>query len=358
MHFPEDVYRDRVRKFQDKLKEQEIDGAIIRALSSYTYFTGIRWLRPALLIPKEGEPTVLVVKNEKEGFKKRSWIKNIVEYSNAENLMAYVTGWIKNNGYKTVGLEYTVERDSFMLFLAVFQRLNPKVKIKDIHGIIMEQRKFKDPYEIESIMRAGQIAAVGREVAREVVKEGKTELEIAAQIMHELMIEGSEAPQVYVSAIPRIHAEPMRDVYVEEGQVVSVVIGADYNNYYVNTSRSFPIGKVSERVKRGIAAMDEAFDYAIRETSPGKKFIHIEKGIEEIYNKYGMQNYYIKGYSHGVGLLIEEDPITTIVVQHRFQEIKLKMVLAMVHAPLILPEGVIKKECTVLVEEDGVKIIT
>ena len=358
MHFPEEIYRERVKRFQNKMKESGIQGAIVRALSSFTYFTGTRWLRPSLLIPEEGDPVVLVVKNEKEGFLKRSWIKNVVEYSNAEGLMAYVTGWIKKNGYKTVGLEYTVERDSFMLFLAVFQRLNPKVEIKDTHALIMEMRKFKDNYEIEAIKRAGEIAATGREVAREVVKEGKTELEVAAVIMEELMLEGSEAPQVYVSAIPRLHAEPLRDVYIEEGQIVSVVIGADYNDYYVNTSRSFPIGKLSDRAEDAILAMEEAFTLAIEETMPGKKFIHIEKEIEEVYKDYGLQEYYIKGFAHGVGLLIEEDPITTIVVQHRFQEIQTGMVLAMVHAPLILPEGVVKKECTVIVEENGVKIVT
>ena len=358
MHFPEEIYRDRVKRFQEKMKESGIDGSIVRALSSFTYFTGTRWLRPSLLIPQEGEPTVLVVKNEKEGFLRRSWIKNVVEYSNAEKLMSYVTGWIKKNNYRTVGLEYTVERDSFMLFLAVFQRLNPKIHIKDTHSIIMDLRKLKDEYEIEAIKRAGEIAATGREVAKEVVKEGRTELEVASLIMHELMMEGSEAPQVYVSAIPRIHAEPMRDVYIEEGQIVSVVIGADFNDYYVNTSRSYPIGKVSDRVENAILAMEEAFTLAIEETMPGKKFIHIEKEIEEIYKDYGLMEYYIKGFAHGVGLLIEEDPITTIVVQHRFQEIQKGMVLAMVHAPLILPEGVVKKECTVIVEENGVKIVT
>ena len=358
MHIPEEVYRERVKKFQSLLKDEGIDVAILRALSSYTYFTGTRWLRPALLIPQDGEPIALVVKNEKYGFMKRSWIKNVVEYKSAENLMAYITGFIKKNKYRAVGLEYTVERDSFMLFLAVFQRLNPNVEIKDIHPIVMELRRIKDKWEIESIKRAGEIAATGREVAREVVKEGKTELEIAREIINELMLEGSEAPQVYVSAIPRIHSEPMRDVYVEEGQVVQVVIGADYNNYYVNTARSFPIGKVSNRANRAIYAMDEAFDLAIEETRPGIKFIQIEKKIEEIYKRYELDEFYIKGYTHGVGLLIEEDPITTIVVQHRFQVIEEGMVLAMVHAPLILPEGVIKKECTVITESDGVKIIT
>jgi len=58
---------------------------------------------------------------------------------------------------------------------------------------------------------------------------------------------------------------------------------------------------------------------------------------------------YITGYAHGVGLLIEEDPITTIVVPHRAMEVKENMVLAMVHAPLMIPEGAVKKEDTFIV---------
>jgi len=58
--FAEAQLRQRVRNFQLLMKENGIDVAVIRTLSSFIYFTGIKWLRPALLIPSEGEPTAFV----------------------------------------------------------------------------------------------------------------------------------------------------------------------------------------------------------------------------------------------------------------------------------------------------------
>ena len=59
--FTEAQLRNRVRNFQSLMKENKIDVAVIRTLSSFIYFTGIKWLRPALLIPAEGEPTAFVL---------------------------------------------------------------------------------------------------------------------------------------------------------------------------------------------------------------------------------------------------------------------------------------------------------
>ena len=65
------------------------------------------------------------------------------------------------------------------------------------------------------------------------------------------------------------------------------------------------------------------------------------------------------GFAHGVGLLVEEDPITTIVPPHRRYQVKRGMVLASLHAPLTLPgTGVIKVEDTYVIEEDGAKRLT
>ncbi len=57
------------------------------------------------------------------------------------------------------------------------------------------------------------------------------------------------------------------------------------------------------------------------------------------------------GFAHGVGLLTEEDPITTIVVPHRRYKAVENMVLASVHAPLTVPGiGTIKFEDTYVVQ--------
>jgi len=345
------IFEKRVKRFQELLKRENIDGAVIRTLSTFVYFTGTKWLRPALLIPVEGEPTVIVAKGEAELFKSRSWIENVVEFQKTEELMANVTMWIKKNGFNTVGMEFSVERDAYILFYELFKKLNPGIEIVDVRGLSMELRMIKDEWELEKIRKAGKIAKKGMKVAEEEIKPGKSELEVAAEIVRELMINGSEEPKVYVSATPRAHAEPFRDVEIKEGKVVTVVIGADWDHYYVNMSRSFPVGNINERAKLALSAMEEAYTKAVELTKPGIKFIAVERELEKIYRERGLIDAYITGYAHGVGLLIEEDPITTIVVPHRAMEVKENMVLAMVHAPLMIPEGAVKEEDTFIMSK-------
>ncbi len=352
------IFEKRVRKFQELMRENNIDGAVIRALSTFTYFTGTRWLRPSLLIPAEGDPTAIVVENEVEEFRRRSWIEDVVEYEEVETLMAMVVSWIRGNGYNRVGLEFSVERDAYLLFLKVFQRLNPEVEIVDILDLTFQLRARKDEWEKKNIRKAGEIARKGMDLASEIISPGMSELEIASEISHLLMKEGSEDPKIYVSTTPRVHAEPFRDAYVKKDGVVTVVIGTDYNNYYANMARTFIFGDVNKEVKRALDVKERAYKLAIEATKPGIKFVNVEKRLAEMYNHERLMEYYIKGYTHGVGLLIEEPPITTIVVSHRFWEIQKDMVLAVIHPPLMLPEGAIKHEDTFIVREEGLEKVT
>ena len=46
---------------------------------------------------------------------------------------------------------------------------------------------------------------------------------------------------------------------------------------------------------------------------PGIKLIEVQNMIGKILKDEGYGDYYVIGFAHGVGLLPEEDPITTIV---------------------------------------------
>jgi len=350
------ILEKRLRRFQKLLRENNIDGAVIRALSTFTYFTGTRWLRPSLLVPAEGEPTVLVVEGEAEEFRHRSWIEDVVEYQEVESLMAIVVGWIRGNEYKRVGLEFSVERDAYLLFLKVFQRLNPEIEIVDILDLTFQLRAHKEDWEKENIRKAGEIASKGMKLAGEIIEVGKSELEIASDIMHHLTKEGSEDPKVYVSTTPRVHAEPFRDLYVKNDSIVTVVIGADYNNYYANMARSFVVGNPGGKVLRAIEVKKKAYEIAVEKTKPGVTFNSVEKALFQLYRHERLEDYYIKGYAHGVGLLIEEPPITTIIVAHRFWKVEKDMILAVIHPPLMLPQGAIKHEDTFIVGDELEKV--
>ncbi|HDI06993.1 MAG TPA: aminopeptidase P family protein, partial [Candidatus Bathyarchaeota archaeon] len=127
----EDVKR-RVERFQQLMRENNIDASMIRTLSSFTYFTGLRWLRPALLIPAEGEPAAFIFQYEAEEFMEKTGIRNVKTYRKAEELMKAVSGTIREAGFKKVGFDYSVERDSYVLFFELFKRLNAQVEVVDV----------------------------------------------------------------------------------------------------------------------------------------------------------------------------------------------------------------------------------
>jgi len=356
LRFPKKILETRIRKFQRKLSENNIDAAMIRTLSSFIYFTGTKWLRPALLIPAEGEPTLFVARGEEEGIKERTWIQNTVTFTDGGDLMAKVSTTIRNNGYQVVGLEYGIERDAYIIFYEMFKRLNPKTKVVDISNILYSMRMVKDIYELEAIRRAGKIASKVMSRITEMIEPGLSETEIAGEAYRLLYKHGSEEPLVYVNVgpHPRVHAEPFKDIVVEKGVFVNVVIGADYNRYYANMARTIYIGEPDGLAKKALECMQEAYNTAIEKTRPGIRFIAVIKELDKIYRKHGLLQYRVVGYAHGVGLQIEEPPITTILPKDRFVEVKPNMTIAFIHAPLLIEGlGQVKYEDTFIVKEDG-----
>ena len=358
--FPVSVLRRRLMVFQEKLRQRNISAAMIRVQSTYTYFTGTKWLRPALLVPANGDPVLFATIGEEEELANRTWIENIVTFKDGGELMAKVSGIIRNSKYQVVGLEYGVERDAYIFFFEMFKRLNPEVKVVDVSDIIYEMRMVKDEYELEAVKRAGEIAVKVMEKTLSVVKPGISETEIAGEAYYSAYKFGSEEPKVYVNAgpSPRVHAEPFRDVKVEENTAVTIVLGVDYNNYYANMSRTILLGKNTEGEK-ALECMKEVYSKALELTKPSAKPIEVMRELDTIYRMYGLIDHRVVGYLHGVGLQIEEPPITTIIPKYRFTEMKHGMVIAFVHAPIVLKGvGQVKHEDTFIVTSKGLERVT
>lgn len=343
------------------MKKKGIDATMVRTLSSFIYFTGTKWLRPALLIPAEGEPVAFIFRNEKKEFQERSWIGNVIPFGGVDDLIREVSGRIRKGGYRKVGFDMSVERDAYELFFHMFRSFTPQAEIVDVHREIMELRMIKDSVEIESIRKASSIADTGIKTAFESIDVGLSEVDVAAEALYAMMKEGSESPHVYINAgrHPRLHAEPRRDVLIGEGDAVMVTVGADYDNYYSNETRTRLVGAVSAETRKAMDASQEIYSYAQSNLNPGSNIGKVEEQIGLIAGERGFQSSYEKGFVHGVGLLIEEDPITTILIPERRETIVENMVLATVHTPLAV-EGIgsLKIEDTFLIGHEKAERLT
>ncbi|HDN75715.1 MAG TPA: aminopeptidase P family protein [Acidilobales archaeon] len=354
------VFESRLRRFQELLKMRGIDAAMIRVLSTFTYFTGTRWLRPALLIPSEGDPVLFVAKGEEEGITERTWVKNLEIFSEGGELMRKVSGLIRRMGFKTIGLEFGIERDAYIIFYEMFKRLNPHVRVIDISDMIYELRMVKDSYEIENIRIAGAIAAKVMEKVRNSIKLGMSETEIAAEAYYHAYRLGSEQPKVYVNIgpNPRVHSEPFRDIKIRKGVAVTVILGIDYSSYYVNVSRTFLLG-VNDLGRKALECMKNAYELARKLTRPGIKPVNVMNSLDNVYKEYGFLDNRVLGYLHGVGLQVEELPITTIIPKHRFMALREGMVVAFIHAPLMIKGlGQVKEEDTFILTSRGIEQVT
>ena len=356
MNFPKNVLERRLMDFQSKFSSRGIDAVMLRTLSSYAYFTGIKWLRPALFIPSSGEPIAFIVKGEEGIFRKLTWIGNIITFTDGADLMAKVTRTIREHGVKRIGMEFGVERDAYVFFYEMFKKLNPRVEVVDVSDIITEMRMLKDDYEIETIKKAGEKASKAIIEIADFIKPGLSETEIAAKLYSILYELGCEHPHIYVNAgpHPRIHCEPLRNMVAREGSFVTIIIGADHDGYYANISRSFYLGRPNSLVEKLIECTNRVYEVAIKLTRPGTKFIDVIKALDEIYDEYGFKGNRLIGYVHGVGLQVEEAPITTIVPAHRYLVVKPRMVLALVHSPISYEGlGQVKREDTFIINPSG-----
>jgi len=343
------------------MKQNGIDASMIRTLSSFTYFTGVKWLRPALLIPAEGEPTAFIFQYEVDEFMEKAPIRNVKPYRRVEELMRAVSGLIRERGYKRVGFDYSVERDSYVLFFELFKRLNAQVEIVDVHALIMQLRMVKDANEVEAIKHASTTVALGMQKAVDAVDVGRTELEVAAEALYEMMRRGAEGPHVHVTAgsRPRVHAEPRDGAKIRPGDTVQIVLSADYQGYYSNLTRTVFLDGLHGRREKAFKAFMEAHRMAEENLRPGTSLIQVERLLEEHIKEQGLGDYYVTGFAHGVGLLVEEDPITTILIPHRRYKIVENMVLASIHAPLTIPGvGTVKFEDTYVIRAEGAERLT
>lgn len=306
----QETLKRRVERFQRLMRQRNIDASMIRTLSSFAYFAGVKWLRPALLIPAEGDPTAFIFKYEAEEFMEKSWIGNVETYMKAEELMRGVSGAIRESGCERVGFDYSVERDSYVLFFELFKRLNAQVEVVDVHALIMQLRMLKDQSEIEAIRRASAIAEAGMQETVGAIDIGKTELEVAAEAVSEMMRKGAENPHIYVTTgpKPRIHAEPRNWVKVKPGDTIEIVVSADYDGYYSNITRTVFLGGLPAEKRKAFEVFMEVHREAEENLKPGTQLIKIEELLRKLVEDRGYGDYYVTGFTHGVGLLTEEAP--------------------------------------------------
>ena len=175
---------------------------------------------------------------------------------------------------------------------------------------------LKSPHEIELMRRAGKITAAARAYAGELVRPGVTTQEIDSEVEHFIRKQGAVPSFLHYNGYPAsvcisvndeiIHGIPGKRV-LQEGDIVSVDVGAYIGGFHGDCAGTYPCGRVSEEAMRLIRVTQESFFEGIKYAREGCRLSDISAAVQKYVEANGFS--VVREYvGHGIGRNMHESP--------------------------------------------------
>jgi len=317
-------YKERRRKLQDVVNADESSLIVITGKGNITYLTGIRepsgllvisdkcgdtiissildYHRLQQLAPPELDVVALGRKGE-EGIK-----TNIVPKLFSGETSSYIKSLVETCNIKQIYSDISIQ--TIESHNRIFKNIN--IKTDDITKHIYKIRSIKDSWELERIAEAVNIAEEALRRAINSLDDKSSEASIAG-IIHLTMLERGAWSEAFPSivafhentAFPH-HTPTLRQL--GEGGPVLIDLGAVYQGYHSDMTRTFWRGQPSTDFKRNLEAVIEAQNAALDVIEPGIEASQADRAARAVLEKMGLSHYFIHGLGHGVGVEIHEPP--------------------------------------------------
>lgn len=220
-------------------------------------------------------------------------------------------------------------------------------------------RMTKDAEEIGLIEEAVRIADEAMEHILDWIHPGLTEREVAWELEVCMRTHGAEAlsfPTIVASgpnsAMP--HATTTERV-IGRGEPIVIDMGARYEGYCSDMTRSFCVGQASEEYLKVWNTVLEAQQAAEAGIRPGMSGVEADALARDIIDEAGYGENFGHGLGHGVGLAIHEGPR----VSHTSEDMLREGAAVTVEPGIYIAEwGGVRIEDTVVLTDKGCRVLT
>ncbi|MEV6105473.1 M24 family metallopeptidase [Streptomyces sp. NPDC051940] len=192
----------------------------------------------------------------------------------------------------------------------------PGLRLADLGRAVEQQRLVKDDEEIACLRIAAEIADQALGELLESILVGRTERHLALELDRRLVDHGAEGPAFPTSVGTGPNsgraAHVPTDRRVEEGDFLTVGLGARYRGYRCEIGRTFVIGAAPDAWQIELYDLVFAAQRAGREALvPGAGYRDVDRAARQILDSAGHGEGLAPWTGHGVGLEIDEDPKLT-----------------------------------------------
>jgi Xaa-Pro aminopeptidase len=327
----------------------DFNGYLVFNSYNLLYFLGFPGAS-ALLVPEDGECTVYVYGVNYEQAKAEGKDFKVELVRGEENLMAKIAAQAKDLKLKKLFVD-ALGVEGWRVLVKEFSNEN----VLEIgKNQIQTLRAVKDNLEIELMRKAGELTSEGMKVAYEAVKPGAKEYEVAAEIEYEMRKRGagttafeSIVASGACSAFPHGGCSSRE---IREGDLVVVDIGATFNYYCSDMTRTLVAGKPSEKQQKIYDVVKTAQVRAFKSIKAGAFVADVDLSARKVIEEAGFGEYFVHRLGHGVGLEVHESPSLNSVSK----DVLVAGNVVTDEPGIYLPGfGGVRIEDTVLVQKDG-----
>ena len=296
---------NRIAKLREAFARNAVDGVLITSYENMLYYSGFKCAEAYLLITGKD---AYVFTDFRYTIQARDEAKEcrVVEISN-DTLIAKLRDVLNADGVRACGFEEE------KLTVSQFRQFDAlSVGLKPMSRDISLFRAVKDAEEIENLRIAQSMADKAFGLFLERVKPGMTEVEAAAELDYLCRLQGSEGPSfdTIIGSGPNgamCHAIPGKRK-LADGDLVVVDFGCMYNGYHSDMTRTFGIGKVSDKCRKIYDIVLEAQLKALESLKSGISGREFDRIARDCIASYGYGEAFGHSLGHGFGLEIHEKP--------------------------------------------------
>jgi Xaa-Pro aminopeptidase len=366
------AYVSRIERLRALFDEAGIDGMLISQPESRFYLSGYTGhdLPPRdsagyLMIGKQGA-VLLTDPRTSEQAEQEATDYTVVVYTANARTSQRLEESVKELGISKLGFESIHLPYAFweMFSKAVRDGSDPEktpgpgVEMVPIKDIVDKLRIVKDGDELQNLEAAIDVLDdCFMHVVKNELRVGRTEKEIALAVEQYLQSRGSATsfPSIVASgpnaSMP--HAVPT-DRKIQEGEPITIDIGAVVNGYCSDMTRTVCIGEPSDKLREIHGLVLEAQERAEQAIKAGMSGKDADALARDFLAEMGYGEQFTHGLGHGIGLEVHEPPSLSLRGEQPLQR---GMVFSVEPGIYVPGWGGVRIEDLVVMEDENVRVL-
>ncbi|MEI6669182.1 MAG: Xaa-Pro peptidase family protein [Acidobacteriota bacterium] len=344
----------------------KIDAVMLAGGTSTVYFTNVRWWLSerffAVILSAKGDHFAVCPAFEEE--RAREQLNSgplgaipVLTWHEHESPYALTALGLKDRGMgtATLGIEETVR----WVFTEGLGKAAPALSMVSGTPITVGCRGVKTAHEIALMRLAAHVTLTAYAAARNALKVGMTQDDFAGLVSAahtRLGFEGEAGVQTGIySALPHGSVAPQ---VVREGTILLMDGGCTVEGYCSDISRTFVIGKPTDRMKQVFDVVRRAQDAALKAARPGQPAERVDAAARAVVEAAGFgpaYSYFSHRLGHGMGLDGHEWPY---LVKGNTMPLEAGMTFSNEPGVYIRGEFGVRCEDDMLITPDGAELFT